>query len=279
MYKGRFAPSPTGPLHFGSLVAALASFLDARLHDGIWQLRIDDIDPPRHDAASFKLIPDCLEQHGLLWDNDQILQSHRKEVHERYISHLRASGHIFACQCTRSTLGHMGQCESNCNRQENSEGSLRLITTDAAPDDFIDLILGRQTQRPIPDNFVVKRRDGLIAYQLATAVDDVDEGYTHIIRGSDLLDSTFRQIVIQKILGKRSPNYGHLPLVTDHLGNKLSKQSGATAVDGTRPVENLRSALDFLKQPSPPSTARSLRDLLDFATENWDLKRLSTLRV
>ena len=131
----------------------------------------------------------------------------------------------------------------------------------------------------MPDNFVVKRRDGLIAYQLATAVDDVDEGYTNIIRGTDLLDSTFRQIAIQKMLGKQSPSYGHLPLVTDSLGNKLSKQSGATAVDMTRPSENLRSALGFLRQPSPPKTARSIRDLLDFATENWDLKRLNGLEV
>ena len=279
MYKGRFAPSPTGPLHFGSLVAALASFLDARFQDGIWQLRLDDIDPPRHDPTSFKLIPNCLEQHGLLWDNEQILQSHRRAVHERYISNLRADGNIFVCQCTRSKLGALGQCESDCHKRGNDQGSFRLRVAVTAPDNFVDLVLGPQVRGSMPDNFVVKRRDGLIAYQLATAVDDVDEGYTNIIRGNDLLDSTFRQIAIQKMLGKQSPSYGHLPLVTDRLGNKLSKQSGATAVDVTRPSENLRSALGFLRQPSPPNTARSIRDLLDFATENWDLKHLNGLEV
>jgi glutamyl-Q tRNA(Asp) synthetase len=129
----------------------------------------------------------------------------------------------------------------------------------------------------MPKNFVMKRRDGLIAYQLATAVDDIDEGYTHIIRGSDLLDSTFRQMAIHEALGKLSPRYGHLPLVTDSLGNKLSKQAGAQAVDVARPVANLRLALDFLNQPSPPTTAKSLDDVLHFATEHWRLSQLSQL--
>ena len=275
MYKGRFAPSPTGPLHFGSLVAALASFLDARFNQGTWQVRLDDIDPPRHDRSSFRAIPDCLEQHGLLWDNGLILQSRRKEAHESCISELRRAGHIFTCICTRTTLGPLGQCQADCSEKQHEQGSIRLHLSDAPAPNFTDLVLGPQIPTLMPKNFVMKRRDGLIAYQLATAVDDIDEGYTHIIRGSDLLDSTFRQMAIHEALGKLSPRYGHLPLVTDSLGNKLSKQAGAQAVDVARPVANLRLALDFLNQPSPPTTAKSLDDVLHFATEHWRLSQLS----
>ena len=275
MYKGRFAPSPTGPLHFGSLVAALASFLDARFNQGTWQVRLDDIDPPRHDRSSFQTIPDCLEQHGLLWDNDLILQSSRKEAHEFYIGELRRAGHIFTCICTRTTLGPLGQCQADCSEKQHEQGSIRLHLSDAPAPNFTDLVLGPQIPTLMPKNFVMKRRDGLIAYQLATAVDDIDEGYTHIIRGSDLLDSTFRQISIHEALGKLSPRYGHLPLVTDSLGNKLSKQAGAQAVDVARPVANLRLALDFLNQPSPPTTAKSIDEVLHFATEHWRLSQLN----
>lgn len=275
MYKGRFAPSPTGPLHFGSLVAALASFLDARFNQGTWQVRLDDIDPPRHDRSSFQTIPDCLEQHGLLWDNDLILQSSRKETHEFYIGELRRAGHIFTCICTRTTLGPLGQCQADCSEKQHEQGSIRLHLSDAPAPNFTDLVLGPQIPTLMPKNFVMKRRDGLIAYQLATAVDDIDEGYTHIIRGSDLLDSTFRQMAIHEALGKLSPRYGHLPLVTDSLGNKLSKQAGAQAVDVARPVANLRLALDFLNQPSPPTTAKSIDEVLHFATEHWRLSQLN----
>lgn len=275
MYKGRFAPSPTGPLHFGSLVAALASFLDARYNQGTWQVRLDDIDPPRHDRSSFQTIPDCLEQHGLFWDNDLLLQSRRKETHEFYISKLRRAGRIFTCTCTRTTLGPLGQCQSDCPEKRHGQGSIRLHLSDATEPGFTDLVLGPQIPTVMPKNFVMKRRDGLIAYQLATAVDDIDEGYTHIIRGSDLLDSTFRQMAIHEALGKLSPRYGHLPLVTDSFGNKLSKQAGAQAVDETRPVANLRLALDFLNQTSPPSAAKSVGDVLNFATEHWRLNQLN----
>ena len=275
MYKGRFAPSPTGPLHFGSLVAALASFLDARFNQGTWQVRLDDIDPPRHDRSSFQAIPDCLEQHGLLWDNDLILQSRRKEAHESCISELRRAGHIFTCICTRTTLGPLGQCQADCSEKQHEQGSIRLHLSDAPAPNFTDLVLGPQIPSLMPKNFVMKRRDGLIAYQLATAVDDMDEGYTHIIRGSDLLDSTFRQMAIHRALGKLSPRYGHLPLVTDSLGNKLSKQAGAQAVDVARPVANLRLALDFLNQPSPPTAAKSISDVLNFAIEHWRLSQLN----
>lgn len=279
MYKGRFAPSPTGPLHFGSLIAALASYLDARCHSGVWQVRLDDIDPPRHDPSSFETIPHCLEQHGLYWDNGVITQSNRREAHESYIQNLLAKGRIFVCQCTRATLGSLGQCESDCKGRQYKEGSLRFTLTSETMSGFDDLVLGRQAPTDVPENFIVKRRDGLIAYQLATAVDDIDEGYTHVIRGSDLLDSTFKQAAIHAALGKASPRYGHLPLATDPQGNKLSKQSGAPAIDATRPVENLRLALAFLNQISPVAACKTPTEVLLFATEHWDLGRIKVFHV
>ncbi len=211
----------------------------------------------------------------MLWDNDLILQSGRKETHEFYISKLRNAGHIFSCTCTRTTLGPLGQCQSDCHEKRHGQGSIRFHLSDVTASGFTDLVLGHQVPTVMPKNFVMKRRDGLISYQLATAVDDIDEGYTHIIRGSDLLDSTFRQMAIHEALGKLSPRYGHLPLVIDSLGNKLSKQAGAQAVDVARPIANLRLALDFLNQPSPPSAAKSIGDILNFATEHWRLSQLN----
>ena len=144
---------------------------------------------------------------------------------------------------------------------------------------FDDLVLGSQAPTDMPQNFVVKRRDGLLAYQLATAVDDIDEGYTHIIRGSDLLGSTFRQMAIHSALGQTSPKYGHLPIATDPMGNKLSKQTGAPAIDTNTPVENLRSALTFLNQASPPRSCKTPTDILAFGTEHWGLARIPTSRM
>ena len=279
MYKGRFAPSPTGPLHFGSLVAALASYLDARAHKGVWQLRLDDIDPPRHDLTSFSSIPNCLEQHGLYWDNEMIMQSKRRGVHESYINALNADGRVFRCLCTRATLGYLGQCECNCQLDQHDKGSWRLALSQETLNGFDDLVLGFQAPTDMPRNFVVKRRDDLLAYQLATAVDDIDEGYTHIIRGSDLLGSTFRQIAIHSALGRTSPQYGHIPIATDPRGNKLSKQSGAPAINTNTPVKNLRSALTFLNQTPPPPSCKTPTDVLAFGAEHWDLARTNTLEM
>lgn len=208
-----------------------------------------------------------------------IMQSDRRGAHESYISALKADGRIFRCLCTRATLGHLGQCESDCQLSQHDEGSWRLALSKETLNDFDDLVLGSQASPDTLHNFVVKRRDGLIAYQLATAVDDIDEGYTHIIRGSDLLGSTFRQMAIHKALGQTSPQYGHLPIATDALGNKLSKQSGAPAIDTSTPIENLRLALAFLNQISPPLSCKTPRDLLSFGTEHWDLARTRTSQM
>ena len=253
----------------GSLVAALGSFLDARSQEGEWYLRIDDIDPPRHDKASFESIPICLERHGLTWDGPIILQSQRREAHEDALSKLRNAGHLFDCLCTRATLGELGACVSDCRHYTEIEGSVRFHLPNDAPDRVNDLFLGEQRASALPSNFIVKRRDGLIAYQLATAVDDLDEGYTHVIRGADLLESSLRQMMIHQALGRLSPKYGHLPIVTDQSGNKLSKQTGAQAIDTNTPNANLRNALAYLGQPTPPKDVDSIEDILQLATVNW----------
>jgi glutamyl-Q tRNA(Asp) synthetase len=253
----------------GSLVAALGSFLDARSQEGEWYLRIDDIDPPRHDKASFESIPLCLESHGLTWDGPIILQSQRREAHEDALSKLRNAGHLFGCLCTRATLGEFGACISDCRDHKDIEGSVRFHLPNDAPDRINDLFLGEQRASVLPSNFIVKRRDGLIAYQLATAIDDLDEGYTHVIRGADLLDSSVRQMMIHQTLGRLSPEYGHLPIVTDQSGNKLSKQTGARAIDTGTPNTNLRRALAFLGQPTPPDDMDCVEDILHLATVNW----------
>ncbi len=253
----------------GSLVAALGSFLDARSHEGEWYLRIDDIDPPRHDKASFGSIPRCLESHGLTWDGPIIFQSQRREAHEDTLSKLRNAGHLFDCLCTRATLGELGACVMDCRDRKDIEGSVRFNVPTDAPDRIKDLFHGEQHRSDLPSNFIVKRRDGLIAYQLATAIDDLDEGYTHVIRGADLLESSLRQMMLHQTLGRLSPEYGHLPIVTDQSGNKLSKQTGARAIDTDTPNANLRRALALLGQPTPPQDVDCVEDILQLATVNW----------
>tara|TARA_E500000178_G_C16952955_1_gene722199 strand:- start:119 stop:913 length:795 start_codon:yes stop_codon:yes gene_type:complete len=253
----------------GSLVTALGSFLDARSHEGEWYLRVDDIDPPRHDKSSFGSIPLCLERHGLTWDGPIIFQSQRSDAHEDALSKFRNAGHLFHCLCTRATLGELGACVSDCRDRKDIEGSVRFHVPDDAPDLVKDLFLGEQRASALPSNFIVKRRDGLIAYQFATAIDDLDEGYTHVIRGADLLESSLRQMMLHQTLGRLSPEYGHLPIVTDQSGNKLSKQNGAQAIDTDTPNANLRRALAFLGQPAPPQDMDCLEDILHLATANW----------
>ena len=263
----------------GSLVAALGSFLDARSHEGKWCLRIDDIDPLRHDKASFESIPLCLESHGLTWDGPIILQSQRLEAHEDALSKLRHEGHLFDCLCTRATLGELGACVLNCRDRTDIEGSVRFHLPDDTPRLVNDLFLGEQRASALPRNFIVKRRDGLIAYQLATAIDDLYEGYTHVIRGADLLESSLRQMMIHQALGRLSPEYGHLPIFTDQSGNKLSKQNGAQAINTLTPNANLRRALAFLGQPTPSEDMDCVEDILHHAAVNWQRNALNSKAV
>ena len=273
-YRGRFAPSPTGPLHAGSLVAALGSYLDARHHIGYWALRFDDIDPPRQVEGSAEHIMSALTAHGLEWDGPVIYQSSESARYEHALHQLNAAGWLFRCRCSRATLSHQGTCGQECESRDvtlDEPHSLR-VRFDATGDHYFeDRFLGPQQIDPgsAPRDFIVKRRDGLYAYQLAAAVDDAQPQFTAVVRGADLLDSTYRQLWLQQLLDLESPRYAHVTVVNDGLGNKLSKQTGAPALVTEHAAQNLRTALSHLKQAAPPDTARRVADILDFATEHW----------
>ena len=273
-YRGRFAPSPTGPLHAGSLVAALASFLDARHKGGSWALRIDDLDPPRHVDGSIELIIATLQAHGLEWDGPVTYQSLESDRYERALSQLDQSGWLFRCRCTRATLSTQGTCGQDCASREltaDDPHSLRVRFDTEHLHEFDDRFLGPQLLdgAAIPNDFIVKRRDGLYAYQLAAAVGDAQPQFNSIVRGADLLDSTHRQRWLQRELGLEPPHYAHVPVVTDVRGNKLSKQTGAAALEIAFAEQNLRSALSHLNQAPPPESARSVADILEHAIERW----------
>jgi len=276
---GRFAPSPTGPLHAGSLLAALGSLLHARAQGGLWHLRIDDIDPPRAVQGSVAAIQASLEAHALRFDGDIQYQSDHSHRYAQALQRLEAQGDLFHCTCTRAMLGAAGNCQKSCAQKQfaASEATclrvkVPLSTVITLDDAFLgpqNWLLGQQLS-----NFVVRRRDGLYAYQLAAAVDDAAPAATQVIRGRDLLDSTPRQIFLQRRLGLPSPEYGHLPVLTDQHGAKLSKQQGASAVNNHQPLHNLRTAVKELGQPDPPAKLKDSASLLAWSQSKWDPLRV-----
>jgi glutamyl-Q tRNA(Asp) synthetase len=285
-YVGRFAPSPTGPLHFGSLVAAVASYLEARAHEGRWLLRIEDIDPPREEPGATQRILDALEAYGFEWDGDVIFQSASRPAHEAALETLLARGLAYPCGCSRKDLAdaprgplgtiYPGTCRSGCDAPETA---IRLRTSDEAIS-FSDRLQGVQVQHLESESgdFVIRRRDGLIAYQLAVVVDDALQGVTEIVRGIDLMDSTPRQIWLQRLLGHPTPDYVHIPVITHPDGDKLSKLTGAPGipVDEVRPT--LVRALAALQQAPPDDLATAqLEDIWDWASNNWKIEVLQGL--
>ena len=273
-YRGRFAPSPTGPLHLGSLIAALASYLDARACGGAWLVRMDDLDPPREEPGAASAILRSLEAHGLLWDGDVLWQSQRHEAYGNAIAELRAGGHLFRCDCTRAILGPGGACSGRCLPRQ-SEVTKNFSTRVKVPADTA-IEFHDQLQGPISENlgealpdFALLRKDGLFAYQLAVVVDDAFQEITHVVRGSDLLDSTPRQIFLRRLLGHRPLHYCHLPVITNDLGQKFSKQNHAPALDPKQACTNLRRALEFLHQPEPQADALRPSEILASACEHW----------
>jgi glutamyl-Q tRNA(Asp) synthetase len=259
-YVGRFAPSPTGPLHFGSLVCALASYLDAKRHNGKWLLRIEDIDPPREQRGAADSIKRTLEAHGLFWDEEVRYQSQRSEAYWACLNELKKLGLLYKCNCTRARLSPLnGRYDGHCRHHPPTTDepcALRLKVSDLPPEfrhirntiEFNDRIQGIQKENvdEVSGDFVIHRKDGFFAYQLAVVVDDVDQGITDIVRGNDLLDTTARQIFLYHILGKTPPRYAHIPVVVDDHGNKLSKQNHAPAVDAKQARSNISNALVFL---------------------------------
>jgi len=284
---GRFAPSPTGPLHRGSLVAALASWLDARAHGGRWLVRIEDVDTPRCVAGADREILHQLEVLGLRPDESPVWQSARGGLYERDLAQLQAQGNAYGCACTRKEIelallaaGHPherhhalvypGTCRAGLGGRPAR--AWRVRCGDAAHPvviDWHDRRLGRQRQDVTHEvgDFVIRRADGLWAYQLAVVVDDAEQHITHVVRGGDLADNTARQIHLQRRLGLATPNYLHTPLVLDERGDKLSKQHGAPPLDLVDPLAALREAATVLSLPELP--AASLPDWLAQAVTAW----------
>jgi glutamyl-Q tRNA(Asp) synthetase len=339
-YRGRFAPSPTGPLHFGSLVSALASWLDARAHDGVWLVRIEDIDGPRTVPGAAEDILATLDLFGLRADEPPIWQSERTARYQQALDQLRTAGLVYPCGCTRreisdsllnahsrnTTLAYPGTCRNGLHGKSARAWRLRVpdgddgknddgktaalnisgnngdeatakvapvanrgtagiaaeIAAEGAPGTpergfatitFDDRWQGLQTQNLATEvgDFVLRRADDQWAYQLAVVIDDADGGITHIVRGADLLDSTARQIYLQRCLGIPTPAYLHVPVVTNRDGEKLSKQTGATALDTSRPLDALHAAARHLNldMNSGDQTHTSLESFYAAATKAW----------
>ena len=288
-YIGRFAPSPSGALHFGSLAAAMGSYLDARTHGGRWLLRIEDVDTPRTVPGAAEHIIATLARFGFEWDGDIVWQSQRSEAYRAALEHLQAAGHAFACACTRREMADSGLARDGSRRYPGTcrEGlpagrSARAWRVRAqGVVGFEDGVQGWQQEDLAADSgdYVVLRADGLFAYQLAVVVDDADAGITHVVRGADLLDSTARQIHLQGLLGLPSPYYAHLPVATNAAGEKLSKQTLARAIDTHPPAHALLAALRFLGQAPPAALGpANTAELWQWALHHWQLSAVPRCR-
>ena len=270
-YVGRFAPSPSGPLHAGSLVAALASHLDARAHLGRWLLRIEDIDEPRTVPGAERIILQQLHALGLHWDGDAVRQTQRHPLYAAAFDRLRDAGRIYGCACTRRELPpgpYPGTCRPPAGTGSRAIRSWRFQVTPGI-ETFTDRWLGPQSQDVAAEvgDFIVHRADGLWAYQLVVVVDDGAQGVTDVVRGADLLDSTARQRQLARALGLPLPRMLHVPLILDASGNKLSKQNHAPALDVSRPLDCLQAAWAALG--FAPLQAGTPQTFLAAATAQW----------
>lgn len=290
-YVGRFAPSPTGPLHFGSLVAALGSCLDARAVGGRWLLRMEDVDEPRCSSRAADDILRTLEACGFEWDGPVLVQSRRKTRYREILDGLKAAGQVYPCACTRRDLAdatlaadgaaiYPGACRNGLPAGKKPRAwRLRVDDVPVCFDDEIQGQLCQSQAREVGD-FVLLRADGCFAYQLAVVVDDADQGVTHVVRGADLLDSTPRQIFLQRCLGLPTPVYAHLPVAMNADGEKLSKQTRAPAVDAADPVPALFDALKFLGQQPPPRLRRATTtDFWAWARTHWAIVQVPRART
>ena len=300
-YRGRFAPSPTGPLHAGSLVAALGSWLDTRANKGKWLLRIEDIDTPRCIPGADQEIMHQLLACGLYWDEEVSWQSKHQKHYEEALEHLTNLNCIYHCTCSRQTIANhlsklgietlrnqemvypgicrpiniLGEETQNQIHKDGIKKAWRLALPQNCEISFDDRRMGRQTQNVNTEtgDFVLRRNDGLFTYQLAVVVDDADQGITHVVRGADLISNTARQIHLQKVLGYTVPSYLHLPLVLDHIGEKLSKQNLASAIqthDQKHALLELRKAAEHLGLVGLPDDKQvSIAEWLLAATHSW----------
>jgi len=291
LYVGRFAPSPTGALHFGSLIAALGSCLQARSRGGRWLVRIEDLDPPREEPGAASEILRALERLGFEWDGPVVYQSARTEHYQTALAELAARGAVYECSCSRKdalataagdgTSVYPGTCRAGA-REPGKPTAMRVLTQpiEIAIDDRLQGTFAQRLEHDVGD-FVVRRRDGWFAYQLAVVVDDHLQNVSEVVRGADLLDSTPRQWYLQDLLGLPHPDYVHLPVALDAAGSKLSKQNGAPSISQNSPARALYEALVFLDQKPPPElrTAQCVEPIWSWAVKNWRLEPLRGVRT
>lgn len=281
-YIGRFAPSPSGPLHLGSLVAALGSFLQARSQQGQWLVRIEDIDPPREMAGASALILSQLDAHGLHWDGQVLYQSQQSERYDALLAQLSDAGQSYACHCTRATIKQEGGHVRCLGAQGTQAGPAAIRFLNQQPvysfrDEHLGLVKVEATQAE--EDFVVRRKDGLYAYQLAVVADDIEQGITQVVRGADLLDVTVLQEALYHALDAAAPTWLHLPVASTRPGLKLSKQNHAPALDNHQALKNVRRALSILGFPDAMLTEFSqLETLLEWACRNWSPAQLPSQR-
>ncbi len=287
-YRGRFAPSPSGPLHFGSLVTAVGSYLDARSHNGEWLVRIEDLDPPREVPGASRDILMLLEKLGMTWDGEVVYQSRRHDLYRAVLSQLAAQKLTYPCFCSRKEIAdsaltgigglvYPGTCRyagtnSRNNDKQRKQSAVRVKTDRRviAVNDRVQQLRSQQIDTDIGD-FVLHRADGVFAYQLAVVADDAEQIITHVVRGADLLDSTPRQVFLQQLLGYATPDYMHLPVVTNARGEKLSKQTFAAPVGQINVLFQLVAALKFLGQNPPDDLPESnLETFWQWAIAHWN---------
>jgi glutamyl-Q tRNA(Asp) synthetase len=289
-YRGRFAPSPTGPLHFGSLVAAVGSYLEAKRHGGAWLVRMENLDPPREQPGAADAILRTLEACGMGWDGELVYQSRRTEAYRAALARLQAQDRVYPCACSRKEIAdsalhadgaliYPGTCRNGIAPGKAPRAT--RVRVDDEPIEFQDAVQGKIRQNIAAEvgDFVLRRADGLYAYQLAVVVDDAEQGITDVVRGADLLDSTPRQIHLQRLLALPTPRYLHLPAAVNAAGEKLSKQTLAPPVDARNPVPVLVQVMQFLGQ-APPAPLRRvpLAEFWTWALAHWDASRIPRRR-
>ncbi|SET72200.1 tRNA glutamyl-Q(34) synthetase GluQRS [Thalassotalea agarivorans] len=273
-YRGRFAPSPSGLLHFGSLIAALASYLDAKAHQGQWLLRIEDIDPPREMEGAADQIQRTLEAYGLYWDESPLYQSQQSSYYKELLAELHARRLTYHCNCTRAQIKadggiYQGRCK---NKEDVSAPYAIRLNNQQAIYQFNDLIQGKVVcdKALAAEDFILFRKDGLFAYNLAAVADDAYQNISHVIRGCDLLEPTARQLSLFHTLNLQAPTYGHFPLATTDQGYKLSKQNKAPAIDCNNPTPTLIAALNFLGLTTPKELSEGTHtEILGWAISHW----------
>lgn len=288
VYRGRFAPSPSGPLHFGSLVTAVGSYLRAKTQQGKWFLRIDDIDPPRQDPAAIGLIQSCLEAHALYWDDAVYFQSQQSDAYQVTLEQLQSAGRSYYCQCTRKQIHaaggvYQGTCRTANLHPDDVAGeagtpyshgkySLRFLNPIHSRVSFVDKLMGLVTfpSDVSGEDFIIKRKDGLVAYHLASVVDDINMQITEVVRGADLMLPSACQLALFEALQSETPDLMHLPIAVFSEGHKLSKQGHAKALDDSQASRNLYLALAFLGLPVHAALMHDTPlNILDWGMQNW----------